>query len=145
MRIAELKKYAKLFAFAGLSWQILSFRYGSETILLFSTARLVSPSYMTLQNLRMRFACQPGCTRCCTQEGWIWLGAEDVPRLAAFRGMSTDEFKRVYVYSTKHTSRLRMKKGTCPFLEAEGCSVHPAKPTQCRAFPFWPEILENKE
>jgi len=59
--------------------------------------------------------------------------------------MSTDEFQRVYVYSTKHTIRLRMHKGKCPFLEAEGCSVHPAKPTQCRAFPFWPEILENKK
>jgi len=100
---------------------------------------------MLLSIRLMRFACQPGCTRCCTQEGWIWLSAEDVPRLAAFRGMSTDEFQRVYVYSTKHTIRLRMHKGKCPFLEAEGCSVHPAKPTQCRAFPFWPEILEDKK
>jgi hypothetical protein len=24
-----------------------------------------------------------------------------------------------------------------------GCSIHPAKPTQCRLFPFWPELLES--
>lgn len=36
----------------------------------------------------MRFSCQPGCTRCCTQKGWVYLSVEDVPRLAAFLGMS---------------------------------------------------------
>jgi Fe-S-cluster containining protein len=29
------------------------------------------------------------------------------------------------------------------FLRAEGCSIHPAKPTQCRIFPFWPELTES--
>jgi uncharacterized protein len=23
--------------------------------------------------------------------------------------------------------------------------VHPAKPTQCRAFPFWPELIEDEK
>jgi hypothetical protein len=31
----------------------------------------------------------------------------------------------------------------CPFLEATGCSIHPAKPTQCRIFPFWPEFVDS--
>lgn len=92
----------------------------------------------------MRFSCQPGCTRCCTQEGWVYLGIDDVPRLAAFLGISEAEFQRKYVYATKHTRRLRMRRGQCPFLKAQGCSVHPAKPTQCREFPFWPELLEDK-
>jgi Fe-S-cluster containining protein len=26
-----------------------------------------------------------------------------------------------------------------------GCSIHPAKPTQCRLFPFWPELVENRK
>jgi Fe-S-cluster containining protein len=25
----------------------------------------------------------------------------------------------------------------------DGCSIHPAKPTQCRLFPFWPEIVSS--
>jgi Fe-S-cluster containining protein len=41
--------------------------------------------------------------------------------------------------------RLRVpQEATCPFLEEGGCSIHPAKPTQCRIFPFWPELLESR-
>ena len=93
----------------------------------------------------MRFSCQPGCTRCCTQDGWVYLSVEDVPRLAAFLGMSAGEFQDQYLYSTKYTLRLRRHQGKCPFLGVEGCSVHPVKPTQCRFFPFWPELIEDKK
>ena len=92
----------------------------------------------------MRFSCQPGCTRCCTREGWVYLSVEDMPRLAAFLGISEEELRCRYVYSTKHTFRLRKLQGQCPFLKAEGCSVHPAKPTQCRVFPFWPELIGDE-
>ena len=88
----------------------------------------------------MRFSCQPGCTRCCTQKGWVYLSVEDVPRLAAFLGISAGEFQSKYLYATKYHLRLLRRQGQCPFLKAEGCSVHPAKPTQCRVFPFWPEL-----
>jgi Fe-S-cluster containining protein len=98
-----------------------------------------------LYNHPMRFTCQPGCTRCCTQKGWVYLSVEDVPRLAAYLGIGEDELQRRYLYSTRNTRRLRMKQGQCPFLTAEGCSVHPAKPTQCRLFPFWPELIEDKK
>jgi hypothetical protein len=94
----------------------------------------------------MRFSCQPGCTRCCTQQGWVYLSADDLPRMAKFLGLSEEEFQRRYVYSTKYRHRLRKpKQGQCPFLNADGCSVHPAKPTQCRVFPFWPELIEDKK
>ena len=33
----------------------------------------------------------------------------------------------------------------CPFLNGGGCSIHPAKPTQCRIFPFWPELVDNRK
>ena len=33
----------------------------------------------------------------------------------------------------------------CHFLNSEGCSIHPAKPTQCRLYPFWPELVENRK
>jgi hypothetical protein len=93
----------------------------------------------------MRFSCQPGCTRCCTQKGWVYLGAEDIRGLAAFLGMSARKFKSDYVYSTRNHSRIRRRQGTCPFLKPDGCSVHPVKPTQCRVFPFWPELIEDKK
>jgi Fe-S-cluster containining protein len=28
-------------------------------------------------------------------------------------------------------------------LHEGGCGIHPAKPTQCRIFPFWPELVDH--
>jgi Fe-S-cluster containining protein len=40
---------------------------------------------------------------------------------------------------------LRKPKGAqCHFLQAGGCQIHPVKPVQCRLFPFWPELVENR-
>jgi Fe-S-cluster containining protein len=32
----------------------------------------------------------------------------------------------------------------CHFLVDGGCSIHAVKPTQCRVFPFWPELVDDK-
>ena len=32
----------------------------------------------------------------------------------------------------------------CHFLEENGCSIHHAKPLQCRTFPYWPELVDRK-
>jgi Fe-S-cluster containining protein len=40
--------------------------------------------------------------------------------------------------------RLRVpRRSHCHFLHDGGCAIHPAKPTQCRIFPFWPELVES--
>ncbi len=42
--------------------------------------------------------------------------------------------------------RLRVpRRSHCHFLFDGGCAIHPAKPTQCRIFPFWPELVESHE
>src|ERR1035438_4699267 len=90
------------------------------------------------------FDCQSGCTECCRQKGFVYLAEEDVARAAAFLGMTAAAFERRYVYRTRHRMRLRMARHSlCPFLRPDGCSIHPAKPTQCRIFPFWPELVET--
>lgn len=34
----------------------------------------------------------------------------------------------------------------CPLLDpAKGCSVHPVKPSQCRTWPFWQEMLDDRD
>ena len=92
----------------------------------------------------LRFECQPGCTECCTQKGFVYLTETDLPRMAAFLGMTPAAFELRYVYRTRNRMRLRVPRGsTCTFLENDGCSIHPAKPTQCRIFPFWPELVEH--
>lgn len=93
----------------------------------------------------VRFQCQPGCIRCCDMEGYVYLTEDDLKKAAAFTGMTPQAFEKRYVYRTRHQMRFRKPRDKqCPFLEDHGCSIHPAKPTQCRTFPFWPETLERK-
>lgn len=75
----------------------------------------------------------------------MYLTEQDVERAAQFLGISAAEFERRHVYRTKNQRRLRMPRhASCTFLTPEGCSIHPVKPVQCRIFPFWPELLEDK-
>ena len=93
----------------------------------------------------MKFACQPGCTRCCEQQGFVYLTEDDITRLAAFLKLPAPAFERRYVYRTKNIRRLRVPKhARCEFLAGGGCSVHEAKPVQCRTFPFWPPLIESR-
>lgn len=93
----------------------------------------------------VRFECQPGCTNCCEQQGFVYLTAGDLERIAGHLGMTTREFERRYVYRTRHLLRLRVPRHQqCHFLRDGGCSIHAVKPVQCRAFPFWPELVDDK-
>src|SRR5271165_3490338 len=93
----------------------------------------------------LRFECQPGCTACCTQRGFVYLAENDAQRMADFLGMQVAEFERRYVYRTKNRMRLRVPRdASCHFLREGGCSIHAAKPTQCRIFPFWPELVKSR-
>jgi Fe-S-cluster containining protein len=93
----------------------------------------------------LRFSCVPGCTKCCDTQGFVYLSESDLVRAAEYVGMTPAEFEARYVYRTRTLLRLRKPRyKQCPFLLADGCSIHPAKPTQCRLFPFWPELVENR-
>ena len=73
------------------------------------------------------------------------LTETDLRRAATFLHLTPAQFERQYVYRTRHKLRLRVPRGsTCSFLLDHGCSIHPAKPTQCRVFPFWPELVDNR-
>ena len=93
----------------------------------------------------VRFECQPGCTNCCTQKGFVYLTEGDVERIAKFLEISKLTFERRYVYRTARQIRLRVPREVqCHFLREGGCSIHPVKPAQCRIFPFWPELVDDK-
>ncbi len=65
-------------------------------------------------------------------------------RAANFVGMTAARFERQYVHRTRNRMRLRVPRRThCHFLHEGGCGIHPAKPTQCRIFPFWPELVDS--
>ncbi len=94
----------------------------------------------------MRFECQPGCTKCCEQQGFVYLTEADIVRLADHLNLTTPDFEARYVFRTKNQRRLRVPRhANCEFLESGGCRVHLAKPTQCRTFPYWPELLDSRQ
>jgi uncharacterized protein len=94
----------------------------------------------------MRFECQPRCTKCCEQQGFVYLTEGDIPRLAEFLKMTAAAFEQRYVYRTRNIRRLRVPRhAQCEFLKDGGCSVHQAKPFQCAAFPFWPDLVGNRK
>ena len=65
-----------------------------------------------------RFACVPGCSRCCDVEGYVYLTEDDLLRAAAYVRLSAAEFERRYVYRTRHLIRLRKPKGKWDPLES---------------------------
>jgi Fe-S-cluster containining protein len=92
-----------------------------------------------------RFACQPSCTKCCEVKGFVYLTESDLTNIAGFLGLTTRNFSQKYIVQFKHLLRLRMPKaGQCHFLKNNGCSIHPVKPVQCRAYPFWPELMNGR-
>lgn len=94
----------------------------------------------------MRFQCQQGCTKCCEQQGFVYLTEDDILRLAAYLSLSPAAFESRYVFRTKNIRRLRVPRyAQCEFLGGGGCTVHEVKPVQCRTFPFWPTLIGSKK
>jgi Fe-S-cluster containining protein len=95
--------------------------------------------------MNLRFACQQGCTKCCEVHGFVYITEQDLSRMAEYAGLTKKAFESAYVLRFRHILRLRKPRGSqCYFLKEGGCSVHPVKPTQCRLYPFWPELVENR-
>jgi Fe-S-cluster containining protein len=96
----------------------------------------------------LRFECTQ-CGRCCSGGGdyHVFLSAAEAERIRDVLQLSTTWFRRRYLHrldSGELTVGLNAD-GRCSFLDAEGrCSVYAVRPTQCRTYPFWPELLRSK-
>lgn len=96
----------------------------------------------------LHFACQ-GSGRCCVsrgQTGFVYLTRGDRARLARSLGLSRRRFELQHCTREGGFWRLedRARRKECRFLRANRCTVYKARPTQCRTWPFWPELMSPK-
>jgi Fe-S-cluster containining protein len=76
----------------------------------------------------------------------VYVNYEERQRLADFLDLDLATFNRTYTRLEEDGHRnLKFVEDHCIFLEEGTCTVHEAKPTQCRTWPFWEELLESPE
>jgi hypothetical protein len=98
----------------------------------------------------LRFECT-GCRYCCGVEpGYVFLSSEDLQNLCGYLGIAEEEFMQTYcrlipMGSISYVSLLEKERYDCVFLTGKGCQVYEARPLQCRTYPFWASIVEDKE
>jgi Fe-S-cluster containining protein len=93
----------------------------------------------------LRFGCT-GCRQCCTGEpGYVWVTKVEIGRLADFLDIPLEEFTRTYCRRVFLSISLRERpNGDCVLLGPSGCLAYPARPSQCRTFPFWKSNLGSR-
>lgn len=91
----------------------------------------------------LKFECTQ-CGHCCTgAPGYVWVTLPEIYRIAEFLGIDDYEFTKKYVRKVHQKfSLIEMPNGDCVFYD-KGCKIYPVRPTQCRTFPFWPEIVRT--
>ena len=92
----------------------------------------------------LSFSCTR-CGDCCTGvPGYVWGGPTEIEALAKHLGLSVDSFGERYLRKVgRRYSLIEKPGGDCVFFD-KGCSVYPARPTQCRTFPFWRSNLKSE-
>ena len=98
----------------------------------------------------VNFRCiAPECSHCCSGargEGYVWINADEMTAIAAYLDMPFEKFTRKYIRQIEWSYSLIEKPNhDCVFLKDGGCSIYPVRPTQCRTYPFWPDIVKAPE
>lgn len=96
----------------------------------------------------IQFECQ-GSGKCCSSHGeygYVYMTKDDRKRMAEHLNLNTKEFTNKFCRKTDGHHHLKLMKDSeaCLFLEGKQCSVYEGRPTQCRTWPFWPEVMDAK-
>lgn len=89
-----------------------------------------------------------GCGACCTgAPGYVWISDEEIDRIASFLSLSRETFIRLHVRKVNGRQCLieMPKTYDCVFFKNRRCTIYPVRPTQCRTYPWWPQVLESEE
>lgn len=95
----------------------------------------------------LRFECQ-GSGRCCVSRdgyGYVYMTKEDRVRMAKALDLGLREFTKTHCQIEDGIySLIDGEEGRCRFLNGKQCGVYEGRPTQCRTWPFWPEVMQAK-
>jgi len=94
----------------------------------------------------LRFECTR-CGDCCRRTGYVYLGSEEPARLAAHLGLELRQLEERFLQAHEDGSWMIVvdeAAGGCPLLAGDLCSVEEVKPGQCRAYPFWEELVGDR-
>ena len=90
------------------------------------------------------------CGACCGREpGTVRFTGSELRKMAGALEVTEEQFTRIYIWHKYGIPSLREQPNyDCVFLKntggCPGCQIYPFRPSQCRTFPFWPEILDDK-
>ncbi|MEG1552634.1 MAG: YkgJ family cysteine cluster protein [Kiritimatiellia bacterium] len=91
-----------------------------------------------MESERAQFFCQR-CGACCRVPGYVRLTEADLVLLANELHLSTEDFVAQYTELSPHRTGLVLAgdfTAPCRFLTEDSlCSVHAARPAQCREYP----------
>ncbi|MSQ97441.1 MAG: YkgJ family cysteine cluster protein [Gemmataceae bacterium] len=94
-------------------------------------------------NAGLRFECTM-CGRCCTgAPGFVWVSDEEVATIAEFLHEPLEQVTAMHTRIVERGRSLRESaNGDCVFYDKQaGCTIYPARPAQCRTWPFWENNL----
>lgn len=96
----------------------------------------------------LRFQCT-ACGACCTggSDHYIAVSQQEAEKIRQHLGVSSAWFKRRYIeHLTRDSWSIRLSHGHCVFLDNKGqCKIYQLRPTQCKTYPFWPELLTSEQ
>jgi len=100
----------------------------------------------------LRFECT-ACGKCCCVHGedgefaYVYSTRAERKALAAHFGLSLRAFEARYLET--HAAGVKSFKSVgdaCVFLDEHGrCGVYALRPSQCRTFPFWADLLADRD
>src|SRR5688572_23557020 len=94
----------------------------------------------------LRFACT-GCGNCCTgnpRDYWVETTNAERKRIAEHLGISVAWLRRHYMVREEGDEGISMRGGQCVFLDGKRCRIYAVRPSQCRTYPLWPELLSSR-